>query len=155
METVRVNKPSHSWVVKMLKMGSLGLHEPHPGSTCLEVGCSRWVRSSLRKATCNQPSKTRMTTSFLLDLGRPAALLSAGHYQERLLGRPLWPFCSSKFLFEAEFVLSNLLMKKRVHKARNWLGNSILDEKSEDLSPFNVMWDQSVKWSRGSLNGLI
>lgn len=95
-----------------VKNGILRPQGLHPGSMCLEGGWSRWLKTALREARCNQASKMRMTTSTLVDWGCLAASLSAGHHQERLLGQPLWPYCGFKFPFEGRFVSSYLLMKK-------------------------------------------
>lgn len=99
-----------------VKNGILRPQWLHPGSICLEGGWSRWLKSALREARCNQASKMRMTTSTLVDWGCLAASLSAGHHQERLLGQPLWPYCGFKFLFEGGFVSSYFLTKQLIHK---------------------------------------
>lgn len=100
-----------------VKNGILGLQGLHPGSICLGGGWSRWLKSALREARCNQASKMGMTTSALVDRGCLAASLSAGHHQERLLGQPLWPYCGYRFPFEEGFVSSYILMKQLIHKA--------------------------------------
>lgn len=99
-----------------VKNGILRPQGLHPGSICLEGGWSQWLKSALREARCNQPSKMRMTTSTLVDWRCLAASLSAGHHQERLLGQPLWPFCSFKFPFEGGFVSLYILTKPLIHK---------------------------------------
>lgn len=95
-----------------VKNGILRPQWVHPGSICLEGGWSRWLKSALREARCNQASKMRMTISTLVDWGCLAASLSAGHHQERLLGQPLWPYCGFKFPFEGGFVSSYFLTKQ-------------------------------------------
>lgn len=99
-----------------VKNGILRPQGLHPGSICLEGGWSQWLKSALREARCNQASKMRMTTSTLVDWRCLAASLSAGHHQERLLGQPLWPFCSFKFPFEGGFVSLYMLTKPLIHK---------------------------------------
>lgn len=99
-----------------VKNGILRPQGLHPGSICLEGGWSRWLKSALREARCNQAFKMRMTIFTLVDWGCLAASLSAGHHQERLLGWPLRPYCGFKFFFEGVVVSSCFLMKQLIHQ---------------------------------------
>lgn len=109
-----VMKHSHSWVVKMLKMGSSGHRDSTQGVYAWKVveADERWGRPNAITA-----HKTRTTTSSVFDLSCLAASLSAGHHEERLFGWPLWPLCGFKFHFEERLVPSNSLMRKRIQKA--------------------------------------
>lgn len=80
-----------------VKNGILRPQWVHPGSICLEGGWSRWLKSTLREARCNQASKMRMTISTLLDWGCLAASLSAEHHQEDYWGNLCDPIVALSF----------------------------------------------------------